>query len=381
MQVASTSITLFPLSRHSTTTSPKARELDPKDNKMDPRRKGNNNKGGQFFHLCGSPISTIKPPSMEYGERQDAGMTSPNQVRSPETLTPPALHMKDVGETKKKRMGRTLATAATDQDDLFADYYGYPSLSLDKDVSMNDEDDDDYDEGAETDTNSSTHVRVQEGREAKIPLFLSDGFLPSDYDEHGNCVNSNNQPSRVGGRRNSLVAAHESIDISDLALDKVIGEGAFGKVYKGTWKNKAVAVKVLLHQDLRPDVVSEFETEVQIMSVLNHPNICMLLGACLEPAKRALVLELVEQGSLWSVLRSRRRQINDGIRAKFILDTAKGMNYLHQFKRPILHRDMKSPNLLVQKDFSIKISDFGLARVKAQIQTMTGNCGTVQWMA
>jgi predicted Ser/Thr protein kinase len=247
---------------------------------------------------------------------------------------------------------------------------------------MNDDDVDDYDDGAETDTNSSTHVRVQEGREAKIPLFLSEDFLPPGYDENMNYGNSAmHHPSRIGGRRNSLVAAHESIDISELSLGKVIGEGAFGKVFKGTWKNKPVAVKVLLHQDLRPDVVSEFETEVQIMSVLNHPNICMLLGACLEPESRALVLELVDQGALWGVLRARRRQINDGIRAKFILDTAKGMNYLHQFKRPILHRDMKSPNLLVQKDFSIKISDFGLARVKAQIQTMTGNCGTVQWMA
>ena len=66
---------------------------------------------------------------------------------------------------------------------------------------------------------------------------------------------------------------------------------------------------------------------------------------------------------------------------RFAMDTACGMRYLHELDTPILHRDLKTPNLLVDKDFSIKISDFGLARVKAHVQTMTGNCGTVQWMA
>ncbi|GAB9468847.1 Tkl protein kinase [Globisporangium polare] len=96
---------------------------------------------------------------------------------------------------------------------------------------------------------------------------------------------------------------------------------------------------------------------------------------------RTIATGSVEQGSLWVVLRSRRRQIVNAIRAKFTLDTAMSMNYLHQLRRSILHRDMKSPSLLVQKDFSVKISDFGLSRVKAQIQTMAGNCGTVQWVA
>ncbi|POM61197.1 TKL protein kinase [Phytophthora palmivora] len=169
--------------------------------------------------------------------------------------------------------------------------------------------------------------------------------------------------------------------MQDVIIGRVIGEGAFGKVYNASWKGRNVAVKVLIRQNLSADVVREFETEVKIMSFLHHPNICMLLGACLAPESRALVIELVEQGSLWAVLRTRRRQLTDEMRARFVLDTARGMSYLHHFELPILHRDMKSPNLLVEHDYSIKISDFGLSRVKAQIQTMTGNCGTVQWMA
>ncbi|KAH9075195.1 hypothetical protein Ae201684P_003879 [Aphanomyces euteiches] len=57
------------------------------------------------------------------------------------------------------------------------------------------------------------------------------------------------------------------------------------------------------------------------------------------------------------------------------------MSYLHNFEPPILHRDLKSPNLLVDCDYSVKISDLGLSRVKAYVQTMTGSCGTMQWMA
>ncbi|DBA00609.1 TPA: hypothetical protein N0F65_007738 [Lagenidium giganteum] len=187
-------------------------------------------------------------------------------------------------------------------------------------------------------------------------------------------------PGRTPERR-SASRNRKPIRMKDLELGEVLGEGAFGKVYKGRWQHRRVAVKVLIRQDLSPEIIKDFEAEINIMSILHHPNVCQLLGACLEPPRRALVMELSELGSLWCVLRSRRHKFTPDIRAKIIYDTARGMKYLHQFRRPILHRDLKSPNLLVQKDYSIKITDFGLARVKAQIKTMTGNCGTTQWMA
>jgi serine/threonine protein kinase len=180
---------------------------------------------------------------------------------------------------------------------------------------------------------------------------------------------------------NTRSAISQSIDFSEITVGRMIGEGAFGKVHEGKWRGKAVAIKLLICQELRNDILNEFQSEVEIMSVLRHPNICRLLGACMDPPNRALVVELLQRGSLWGVLRTNRKSIDLEMRTRFIYDTAKGMSYLHHFERPILHRDLKSPNLLVDKNYNIKLSDFGLARVKAHVQTMTGNCGTVQWMA
>ncbi|CAI5741863.1 unnamed protein product [Hyaloperonospora brassicae] len=170
------------------------------------------------------------------------------------------------------------------------------------------------------------------------------------------------------------------LDFEELQVDEMIGQGAFGTVHRAKWRGTVVAVKILVCQYMTTDILEEFEAEVQIMSILRHPNICLLMGACLEPPTRCLVIEYLPRGSLWNVIRQ-DVVIDVGKQYGFARDTALGMNYLHSFQPPILHRDLKSPNLLIDSSYALKISDFGLARVRARFQTMTGNCGTTQWMA
>jgi serine/threonine protein kinase len=114
--------------------------------------------------------------------------------------------------------------------------------------------------------------------------------------------------------------------MSEIRLDRLIGGGAFGQVYRGTWMGTAVAVKILTSLSIPiqttptptpnptpggaimpvvPDaVLRAFEAEVDVFARLRHPNICLFLGACLSAPTRAIVTELVARGSLWEALRT-----------------------------------------------------------------------------
>ncbi|TMW68569.1 hypothetical protein Poli38472_006037 [Pythium oligandrum] len=235
-------------------------------------------------------------------------------------------------------------------------------------------------------------MQLEVARKARIPLFLhspmyvktsaapiDDLPVPDRANEGGvGAMRTPRMKDKLPAPCHKNNSLH--IDYSELQVGEMIGQGAFGTVHRAMWRGTTVAVKVLVCQYLTADILEEFETEVQIMSILRHPNICLLMGACLEPPTRCLVIEYLPRGSLWNVLRQDFALDYDK-QMTFSRDTALGMNYLHSFQPPILHRDLKSPNLLVDTSYAIKISDFGLARVRAHFQTMTGNCGTTQWMA
>jgi len=171
------------------------------------------------------------------------------------------------------------------------------------------------------------------------------------------------------------------LQYGELDLGQLIGEGGFGKVYKGTWRGTDVAIKLLNVQSIQEDMIDEFRREVAVMSALRHPNTVLLMGACVTLPHLAIVTELMSRGSLWNVLHDGTVQLDWATVYRMCRDAAKGLQYLHSFKPPILHRDLKSGNLLVDESFNVKLSDFGLSRVKAHTYTMTGQRGTFQWMA
>lgn len=115
------------------------------------------------------------------------------------------------------------------------------------------------------------------------------------------------------------------------------------------------------------------------MESLRHPNIVMFLGASTRFPNLAIVLEYCANRSLWSVLQNKAIALSWEDRKRIALEISLGMNYLHSFSTPIIHRDLKSLNILLDECFRAKIADFGWTRLKGD--KMTNKIGTFQWMA
>lgn len=167
------------------------------------------------------------------------------------------------------------------------------------------------------------------------------------------------------------------IDFNELVFDKQISEGGYGIIYKGKWRETTVAIKLFKIES--EGAVRDFFSECAAMEALRHPNIVMFLGACTKPPNLAIVLEYCGRGSLWSTIQNLDVQLSWEDRRRFALDTAKGVHYLHSCHPPIIHRDLKSLNLLLDDSYRVKLADFGWT--KGLDKYMTGKIGTYQWMA
>ncbi|THG18449.1 hypothetical protein TEA_001596 [Camellia sinensis var. sinensis] len=145
-----------------------------------------------------------------------------------------------------------------------------------------------------------------------------------------------------------------------------------------------VAVKILVDQDFHPERINEFVRELAIMKCLRHPNIVLFMGAVTQPPNLSIVTEYLSRGSLYRLLHKpgAKEVLDERRRLSMAYDVAKGMNYLHNRNPPIVHRDLKSPNLLVDKKYTVKVCDFGLSRLKAKtFLSSKSAAGTPEWMA
>ncbi|XP_051124518.1 probable serine/threonine-protein kinase At1g01540 [Andrographis paniculata] len=148
--------------------------------------------------------------------------------------------------------------------------------------------------------------------------------------------------------------------------ENVIGEGGYGIVYRGLLDDKTnVAIKNLLNN--RGQAEREFKVEVEAIGRVRHKNLVRLIGYCAEGAHRMLVYEYVNNGNLEQWLHGDVGPCSPltwDIRMNIILGTAKGLTYLHECLEPkVVHRDIKSSNILLDKQWNAKVSDFGLAKL------------------
>ena len=140
-------------------------------------------------------------------------------------------------------------------------------------------------------------------------------------------------------------------------------------------------------EEVRASVVEALNAEAGLLATMRHPNILGFVGISTSPP--AIVTEFCERGSLFDVLKAARRNpasLPWPLRLRMAIEAAQGMHYLHSSSPPVIHRDLKSLNLLVDADHHIKVADFGLSRMLSDASLSLQSSGTMnnvnpRWLA
>ncbi|XP_010939278.1 probable receptor-like serine/threonine-protein kinase At4g34500 [Elaeis guineensis] len=218
-------------------------------------------------------------------------------------------------------------------------------------------------EGGVGEVEVEVEVEVEEKKKGLVGVNKGERLLGSSSG-----ASSSEAAERMGnigwGRWYSLVELEAATGA--FSAGNVIGEGGYGVVYKGVLPDLSiVAVKNLLNN--KGQAEKEFKVEVEAIGKVRHKNLVGLVGYCAEGAKRMLVYEYIDNGNLERWLHGDVGPVSPltwDIRIKIAIGTAKGIAYLHEGLEPkVVHRDIKSSNILLDKHWNAKVSDFGLAKL------------------
>lgn len=172
------------------------------------------------------------------------------------------------------------------------------------------------------------------------------------------------------------------VDAKGVVTGEALGAGSLGKVYSGTFRGKNVAIKKIQLSTVKTSKFDEFINEMNVMCTLRHPNTILFMGAFLEKDHLCILMEQCEKGSLFSVLNDMSQHVDYNMIIKICTSIAEGMNYLHLSAPPILHHDLKSLNILIDEDWNVKVSDFGLTQFRDDEGSENAMIlGTQFWMA
>lgn len=187
----------------------------------------------------------------------------------------------------------------------------------------------------------------------------------------------------------TLGSKHQTIDLEftkseiinpkEIEILRVLGAGSFGEVYLGKFSGAFVAVKKIHHW--KAGAKDDLTREVSLAKSLRHPNIVQFLGVTRwSDGGLCSVSEFIERGDLYTVLHDSLLKLTWEVEKHTIAaDTLAGLAYLHRLQPPIIHRDLKSRNILITRHFNAKLTDFGLSRTVAE-DTMTIT-GSNLWLA
>nr|CAB3486257.1 unnamed protein product [Digitaria exilis] len=181
-------------------------------------------------------------------------------------------------------------------------------------------------------------------------------------------------------------------DRSSLHIREKIASGSSGDLFRGSYQGRDVAIKFLRAEHVDDSSKVEFLQEIIILKSVNHDNVVRFYGACTKERKYVIVTdhililllvvplsEYMAGGNLYDFLHKQKNTLEITMVIRIAIDISKGMDYLHQ--NNIVHRDLKTANLLLGSDHVVKIADFGVSRNPSQEGDMTAETGTYRWMA
>ncbi|XP_073296075.1 cysteine-rich receptor-like protein kinase 42 isoform X2 [Primulina huaijiensis] len=234
-----------------------------------------------------------------------------------------------------------------------------------------------------------TCLPSREGRALNAGCYLRYStvkfFSNQSEDSNRNSERSNLGRISYSYNKSNLNFKYETLERATNYFDssRKLGQGGAGSVYKGTLSNgQTIAVKRLFFSTRQ--WVDEFFNEINLISGVEHKNLVKLLGCSIEGPESLLVYEFVPNKSLEECIRNKAKILNWKERFNIIVGTAEGIAFLHGgCSSRIIHRDIKSSNILLDENFNPKIADFGLARCFAADKThlSTGIAGTLGYMA
>jgi serine/threonine protein kinase len=177
------------------------------------------------------------------------------------------------------------------------------------------------------------------------------------------------------------------IDPQEIFLQRIIGEGTFGRVWSAKWGIASVAVKEFVFaqaavagkSSMQQEIVEEIIGEAGMMAILRHPNVLQLFGCSLTAQAIWIVSELCSLGSLRQVLDDNERSLPVQVRISLALQVAEGMTYLHNQVPPIIHRDLKSHNIFVHETFTDVDEVEDPRNIKKPAQNISNSKHTLWW--
>merc|ERR1712194_12669 len=194
----------------------------------------------------------------------------------------------------------------------------------------------------------------------------------------------NHQTWGLGDGNTGVLPPIPEIRWEDLEVRESLGNGEFGQVFRGTYRGQEVAIKALYrepHKHADTQALTELKKEIDSFRHLKHKRLVQFLGACLEHPHLCFITEYMSNGSLYNFLHVRKVKLPPRHSLNMSMQLADGVDYLHSRNPVVVHRDLKSLNVVLDQGHNVKLCDFGLTEELRGARGARHNGGSPRYMA